>query len=120
MFSSFNPMFHVGKSTIDTNGEGLIADKTIEPETKLTHLTIPFPNGSPPWPYSTGPGMKINHSFNPNAYAYQIPASEPQHSTVYVKSLKTIKPDEEITINYDDIAKLGYGKAEPWYRDREP
>lgn len=114
-FQHANAMFHVGKSTIDVDGEGLISDQSIAPETRLTHLTIPFPNESNPWPYSTGPGMKINHAELPNAYLYKIPATEPDHSIIYVKSLKKIQPGEEISINYNDSSKLGYGKAEAWY-----
>lgn len=112
-FSPYNPMYHVGKSSIA--GEGLIADQTIAPEILISHLTIPFPVGSNPWPYSTGPAMKLNHANLANAYAYQVPATEPNHSIIYVKSAKTIQPGEEITVNYDDASKLGYGKAKPWY-----
>jgi type V secretory pathway adhesin AidA len=118
-FENSNDVFHVGKSTIDNTitGEGLIADQQIPPDSHITHLTIPFPDKEPPWPYSTGPGMKLNHSSNPNAYAYKISAAEPGYSIIHVKSLKTIHPGEEMTINYDDAVKLGYGPSQPWYND---
>lgn len=108
-FRSPNPMFRVGESAIA--GEGLIAKRYIKPETPLFSLTTPFPAGLNPWPYTVAFGMKLNHSLDANTHGYQIPATEPGHVIIQLKSSRKIKPDEEITTNYNDLAKLGFGDA---------
>jgi len=109
-----SPLYHIGTSSIQ--GEGVISDKEIMPNTVLSPLTTPVPIGENPWPYSSGPMMKMNHSKTPNATAYRQDIN-PASYVIYVKANTYILPGEEITLNYDILNKeLGYGKSEPWYK----
>lgn len=108
-----SPLYHVGLSRIQ--GEGVISNKEITPNTVLSPLTTPIPIGGNPWPYSLGPMMKVNHSKTPNAIAYKE-YTDPESYIIYVKTIRHVRPDEEITLNYDILNKeLGYGKSESWY-----
>jgi hypothetical protein len=109
-----SPLYHIGASKIQ--GEGVFSDKEIPADTTLSPLSMPFPVGENPWAYSTGPMMKINHAKNANASAYM--KVHDGFATIYVKTIREIRPGEEITLNYDILNKeLGYGKAAPWYKD---
>jgi SET domain len=111
-----SPLYYIGTSNIQ--GEGVFADKELPADTTLSPLSIPFPIGEDPWPYSIGPMMKLNHMNPPNASAYTKHIS-PGFVAIYIKTIKEIKPGEEITLNYDALSKeFGYGGSEPWYTHR--
>ena len=91
-------MYYIGRSKIE--GEGLFADSVIEAGTVILKLADPYPDITPS-------GRKINHSTSANG---RIEFTTPKLHIL--KALRTIQPDEEITVDYNVLA--------PYYKGPDP
>lgn len=95
--------YYIGDS--DIHGKGVMAARNLRKD-EIVGLGIAF---RVVIPYVTPEfGSYINHSYSPTAYLWWYDGIENSEDEMgwYVRAIKPIRRDQEITVNYNDT---------PWY-----